>query len=211
MTLPHTESASSLSQPALQARVRSARLEDLAQLSEILASSFYSRAGWLGWLYPLMKLGINEDLRQRLKGHNPHYVCLAAFQQSLPAKLAALSYSDCIAGTLELSQRTALPWQPIKSQYLYISNLAVHPEFRRQGIAYLLLRACDRIAADWGFEDLYLHVMEDNLGARHLYHKAGFRLVRPAETVLPWHRHYPQRLLMHRPLADAAETAAGGV
>lgn len=180
-------------------RVRAARLEDLAQLTEVLASSFYASTGWLGWLYPVLKLGISEDLRQRLRSHNPHYVCLAAIRQILPPRMAALTYSDCVTGTVELSQRQAFPWQPMKPKHLYLSNLAVHPEFRRQGVAQQLLKTSERVALDWGFQDLYLHVMEDNLPARHLYHKAGFCLMPTPEISLPWWRP-SRRLLMHKPL-----------
>ncbi|HEY9878005.1 MAG TPA: GNAT family N-acetyltransferase [Leptolyngbyaceae cyanobacterium] len=190
-----------MSSQDLQMRVRAARLEDLAQLTEVLASSFYVSTGWLGWLYPVLKLGISEDLRQRLRSHSPHYVCLAAIRQILPPRMAALAYSDCVTGTIELSQRQALPWQPMKAQHLYLSNLAVHPQFRRQGVAQQLLKTCERVALDWGFQDLYLHVMEDNLQARHLYHKAGFHLVPTAEIPLPWRRS-PRRLLMHKPLTS---------
>ncbi|HEY9734689.1 MAG TPA: GNAT family N-acetyltransferase [Trichocoleus sp.] len=181
-------------------------MDDLAQLSEVLASSFYTRTGITGWLYPLLKLGISEDLRQRLRSQPPHYVCLAAIEQNLPAALAAKVYTDCVAGTIELSQRQGLPWQPIKTRYLYLSNLAVHADFRRRGVALQLLKACERVALDWGFSDLYLHVMEDNLQARPLYCKAGYRLVQVNE--LPWLRYAPRRLLMHKPLAKPADSAA---
>jgi ribosomal protein S18 acetylase RimI-like enzyme len=199
MTLPNTE-FSSLPESPLQMRVRSARLDDLPQLTEILTSSFYDRSGWLGWLYPLFKLGISEDLRQRLRSQNAHYVCLAAIRQILPPTMAARTYCDCVVGTVELSQRYALPWQPIKPHHLYISNLAVHAEFRRQGVALLLLETCERVALDWGFEDLYLHVMEDNLQARQLYRKAGFEQVQSKQVDLAWLRLSPRRLLMHKPL-----------
>ncbi|MBD2259224.1 GNAT family N-acetyltransferase [Pseudanabaena sp. FACHB-2040] len=199
MTSSNAES-SSLPESSLQMRVRSARLEDLPQLTEILTSSFYVRTGWMGWLYPLLKLGISEDLRQRLRSQNPHYACLAVIRQILPVQMATHTYCDCVTGTIELSQRYALPWQPIKPQHLYISNLAVHSEFRRQGVAQLLLKTCESIALEWGFDDLYLHVMEDNLQARQLYRKAGFHLVQSKSSGLPWLRPYPRRLLMHKPL-----------
>jgi hypothetical protein len=48
-------------QPALP-MIRAARPEDLPQLTDLLTSSFYQRSGWISWIYPLVKLGIQEDL-----------------------------------------------------------------------------------------------------------------------------------------------------
>lgn len=189
-----------------QTRIRSARLEDVQQLTELLACSFCATTGWASWWYPLLKLGILEDLKQRLRSRNPHYVCLTAIWQRLPPQIAITGHYDCVTGTVELSRRLSFPWQPIKSQHIYLANLAVHPDYRRQGIAQQLIKACETITLDWGFHDLYLHVMEDNKEARHLYHKAGFRLFRAENTSLTWLGLSPRRLLMHKPLGASRNT-----
>jgi ribosomal protein S18 acetylase RimI-like enzyme len=58
--------------------------------------------------------------------------------------------------------------------YLYLSNLAVCPQFRRQGVASHLLALCEQMARQWYFSQLYLHVLEENPEAKYLYFKGGY-------------------------------------
>ena len=57
-----------------------------------------------------------------------------------------------------------------------LSNLAIAPAFRRQGVALQLCRAAERVAKDdWGYEELYLKVERDNVSAIKLYQdKLGY-------------------------------------
>ena len=144
------------------------------------------------WVYPLLKAGIHEDLRSRLLTRGPHYACLAAVRTDAPSRItpaevgrsphAALGFvnqrDEVILGTVEVALKTPPLLQPWLSKYIYISNLAVKADCRRRGVAQRLLQTCERVALDWGFTDLYLHVLENNHTARRLYWKAGYRLQR---------------------------------
>jgi ribosomal protein S18 acetylase RimI-like enzyme len=157
--------------------VRSASLQDAPTLADILTVGFYSQTGVWGLIYPLVRLGIYEDLRQRLRGHTPYYVCLAATLRTHYRSGGVGKWGpEQIAGTVEMSQRTPSPWESRGGPYLYVSNLAVKPTFRRCGVASQLLLACDRVAWRWGFTDIYLHVLEENQSARALYEKIGYQL-----------------------------------
>lgn len=160
--------------------IRTATSDDLNDLADILAGSFHSRTGWNRWLYPLLRLGIYEDLKHRFRSGNDRYVCLVASYdipcQNDPPHAA-------IAGTVEMNLKTAFPWSISNFQYPYISNLAVRAQSRRQGIARQLLLTCERVAQEWGYTTLYLHVLEDNDRARPLYDRLGYRLYR-TETSL---------------------------
>lgn len=158
--------------------IRAVQLRDTHTLAEILADSFHSRQGWAGWLYPIFRLGIYEDLRNRLRACPPNYVCLVAGTVPQRLSLDAQTGKSCdyLIGTVEMAVRTSCPWFQRKSPYLYVSNLAVRPECRRQGVAGQLLEACERIAIHWSFQDLYLHVLEDNHQARNLYSNHGYRV-----------------------------------
>jgi ribosomal-protein-alanine N-acetyltransferase len=59
----------------------------------------------------------------------------------------------------------------------HISNIAVHPEFRRQGIGSLLLTAMIEGAAKLGADYMTLEVRVSNRGAQLLYEKYGFKAV----------------------------------
>ncbi len=183
--------------------IREAHIGDVAQLTELLANSFYHRTGWLYWVYPLIKLGIQEDLRQRLRGEKANYVCLTALTSiagSANSGEAKTLKPPQLAGTVELSQRQSWPWQGLSPSYAYVSNLAVAVGFRQQGIAGRLLATCETLALGWNLHDLYLHVMEDNLAALRLYRRAGFQLSQTEETTATWLGLQPRRLLMHKSL-----------
>ena len=56
----------------------------------------------------------------------------------------------------------------------HISTLAVHPEYRRRGIAQQLLAKVLLVCAQTGAAQVYLEVRANNHAAQRLYHKFGF-------------------------------------
>lgn len=180
--------------------VRAAQAQDLSTLAEVLADSFHSRTGLMGWVYPMLRLGIYEDLRNRLRSASPHYVCLVA----VAGVGAIANSSEKLVGTVEIALRSPPSWQLRSSQYPYISNLAVSQSCRRQGVAKQLLLACERTAIEWGFSDIYLHVLENNHQARQLYLKAGYQLHQAEPNYTGWLFGHPRRLFLHKRLTSAA-------
>ncbi|NJL01140.1 MAG: GNAT family N-acetyltransferase [Spirulinaceae cyanobacterium RM2_2_10] len=185
--------------------VRTARPRDLGSLAEILAQSFHPPEGWLLFAHPFLKLGIHEDLRLRLRSRSPHYCCFTAI--ALPAPDTPTKTTEIITGTVELALRSPHPQQQ-RRQSPYISNLAVSQAYRRQGVARRLLAQCEPVALDWGYQDIYLHVLETNHEARRLYQSCGYCL-----EATEWHwaaqlLHQPRRLLLHKRLTDNSSPAA---
>jgi len=184
-------------------QIRAAQLEDVSSIAEILADSFHSKEGVLGWAYPLLRLGIYEDVRNRLRTYCGQHICLVAVNGTAktndPGKL--YSSGENIAGTLEIAVRpTTLPWGSNYLRYPYLSNLAVRPSDRRQGIGVQLLLSCEQVVRDWGFHDIYLHVLENNYQARQLYFKLGYRLHQIDNS---WSNRIfgrPQQILLHKHL-----------
>ncbi|WP_072016061.1 GNAT family N-acetyltransferase [Leptolyngbya sp. KIOST-1] len=181
-----------------QPLIRPARLQDIDRLTEVLTSSFYDCSGWRYWVYPFIRLGIQEDLRQRLKTQSPRYACLMA----IAATAAAPLDDTAIAGTVEASLRQPWPWQG--DRHVYISNLAVEADFRRQGVASALLQSCEQLAQQWRVYDLHLHVMEDNVAAQALYHKAGFSLFQTEDSPASWVGLQARRLLLRKTIPPLA-------
>ncbi len=184
--------------------IRVAQLTDLTGLTDILADSFHSQAGLKHWLYPLLRLGIYEDLRNRLRSATPDYVCLVAVHTTSRAQSSDSNSGDDLMGTVEMALRHPHLFQFTQAKYLYLSNLAVRAECRRQGVAYHLLTACESIALSWGFQDIYLHVLEDNYQARRLYLKTGYKLQKADPSWSAWLLRQPRRLLLHKPLAPTS-------
>ncbi len=62
-----------------------------------------------------------------------------------------------------------------KGQSVYlIANVAVHPDFRRRGIARILTQQAIQHARDRKAGQLWLNVRDDNPGAANLYQELGF-------------------------------------
>lgn len=181
-------------------QIRAAQPGDLTGLAEILANSFHSRDGILGWAYPLLRLGIYEDLRNRLRSTSPHHICLVAFDPTARTATQSCPYDagDELAGTVEMALRSTEPWASNRSRHLYLSNLAVRPTYRRRGVAGQLLLNCERVALSWGFQDLYLHVLENNHQARQLYFKLGYRLHRVDSSWRALLLGQPRQLFLHK-------------
>ncbi|MEM7727500.1 MAG: GNAT family N-acetyltransferase [Cyanobacteria bacterium P01_A01_bin.45] len=150
-------------------QVRPASPSDLRIVAQMIAESFHSQNGWWGIFFPLLRLGIYEDLKHRFASPSPHHICLVAVDTQ--AKTL-----QNIVGTVELNLRFSDPWMLPKKTFPYLSNLAVHPLYRRKGVASSLLKSCEKVSMAWGFEDIYLHVLENNCKARQLYFKSGYRV-----------------------------------
>jgi [ribosomal protein S18]-alanine N-acetyltransferase len=58
----------------------------------------------------------------------------------------------------------------------HITNIAVHPDFRSNGIGSLLLERLINIAVEEGITSLTLEVRKSNLIAQSLYSKYGFEI-----------------------------------
>lgn len=56
----------------------------------------------------------------------------------------------------------------------HITNLAIHPLYRRQGVARNLLYCLTKIAREKGVKHLTLEVRRSNIPAQDLYQKMGF-------------------------------------
>lgn len=184
--------------------VRAAQTKDLRAMAEILTDSFHPPQGTIGWLNPLLKLGIYEDLRSRLHAKSSQYLCLVA---SIPSGDRSDRQED-IVGTVEVSVRSHFSWSiaNLNLTYPYVSNLAVKDSYRRQGIARKLLLSCERTASEWGFKQISLHVLENNDRARQLYFSSGYQLQQVEYTLGEWLFNRSRRLLLNKEISRTHQT-----
>jgi GNAT superfamily N-acetyltransferase len=193
-------------------QVRAATSVDLQGISQIIADSFHSQNGFWGWAFPLLRLGIYEDLRHRLTSPAPHHLCLVAVDavqtnvvQTNVEPKDVNPTTHHLAGTVELGVRFSDSWGQVAKSFPYLSNLAVHPDYRRQGAASDLLAGCEKLAQEWGFQDIYLHVLESNYQARQLYFKHGYRVHKVEGNLNTVVFRRARQILLHKHLTtDAA-------
>ena len=203
-------SESAQANPSSPIRVRGARSEDLPKIVAVLLASFYPKVGATHWFYWLMQFGIREDIKTRLKTHSSQYACLVAVSvEPTAGKASTVEVSSkrsraiaagTVVGTIEISQRPCETWQFFPPKKAYLSNLAIDCAHRRQGAARQLLHSCESVALQWGFHDIYLHVMADNQAAQALYARAGYQPCEVSNPILASLGIRPERLLFSKHL-----------
>lgn len=171
-------------------QIRMATPADLVSVAQIIAESFHSQKGMWGWAFPLLRLGIYEDLRHRMVSPASRHVCLVALDYTTGA--------NNLVGTVELGVRYSDSWSQVGLGFPYLSNLAVHPNYRRHGVASELLNSCEKISQEWGFKDLYLHVLENNHQARQLYFKLGYRVHKVESNWNTFFFRRSSQMLLHK-------------
>ena len=177
-------------------RIRSAQRQDLSKIVAVLLASFYPTAQATQWLYWLMRVGIQEDIKTRMKPPANQYACLVALRL---ATHSAQATGD-IVGTAGISQRPCETWKLIPANLSYLSNLAIAPHYRRQGAASQLLQTAESIALSWGFHRTYLHVMANNAAAQALYLQAGYEPCEVSNPNLSGLGNRPQRIKLSKQL-----------
>jgi len=73
-----------------------------------------------------------------------------------------------------MGNASLVPFRHQKERIYLIANIAVHPDFRRRGIARALTERTMRHAREKKVNNIWLHVREDNPGAIDLYTRLGF-------------------------------------
>lgn len=159
-------------------------VEELRAVAHVQASSFHIEAGVFDELFfKLFKAEVLSNLLHKAK-HSPsdRYACLLAEpaigmdegessdDESAPMTVGAVNLAAS-------DDNEVLRHLHDADEYLYVSGMAVDMNFRRKNVATLLLRACDLLAMQWGFEYLVLHAYEDDMAARTLYARGGYRVI----------------------------------
>jgi ribosomal protein S18 acetylase RimI-like enzyme len=162
----------------------------------------------MAYARPFLQLSIYEDLRNRIRSKGQNYLCLVAFlvRDTQPTQGLSAIGEQNLVGTVEISVRSRNgtdvisfhSWQLDSFEYVYLCNLAVDENYRRLGVAQKLLYSCERQVLEWGFCDLYLHVLENNYTARRLYYRAGYRLQEVQWTWGSLLLGQPRKLFLHK-------------
>jgi GNAT superfamily N-acetyltransferase len=95
--------------------------------------------------------------------------------------LLARTVNGRLAGTLGLA--TKKPWAIDVAYFtavqkpLYLTGMAVHPEFQSKGVGRLMLEETEGVARAWPADAIRLDAFDADAGAGSFYSKCGFREV----------------------------------
>lgn len=159
-------------------------VEELRAVAQVQASSFHLQTAVFDELFfKIFKAEILAALQYKAK-HSPsdRYACLLAEPAVVmdEGDESGDEPPSTIVGAVNLAasvDNDVLRHLHSASEYLYVSGMAVDPNFRRKNVATLLLRACELLAMKWGFDYLVLHAYEDDAAARTLYARGGYRVI----------------------------------
>ena len=79
------------------------------------------------------------------------------------------------AGLIWLCNRE--PFWRFENQHVWIYNIHILPQFRKQGLAKKLMLKAEDWCCEQGLNTLALHVIDNNLPARRLYELLDYKLV----------------------------------
>ena len=110
--------------------------------------------------------------QMRSAANNPNYLRLAGMAaegSAVPVTGYVWDEEGGIVGNL-----TLIPYYNLSRRYFLVANVAVHPDYRRRGIASSLTLKAIEHARQRGAQAVWLHVRDENDGAIRLYRSLGF-------------------------------------
>jgi [ribosomal protein S18]-alanine N-acetyltransferase len=95
-------------------------------------------------------------------------------RETLASEIAGKEWSRTVVATLDDAPRGFMIYWMVLNE-MHLLNLAVHPDYRRTGIATQLLTHLTEVARVEKILDVFLEVRVSNRGAQFLYRKFGFK------------------------------------
>jgi len=138
-------------------------LRDLPAVADLIETCFSSTMDNEGRRYV-------QDMRRAGKDNSfIKWANRAIETTSLPLSGYVWEESGKVVGNASL-----VPFKHNKQRIYLIANVAVHPDFRRRGIARALTQRALQHAREKDVKNIWLHVRDDNPGAIELYAQLGF-------------------------------------
>ncbi|KDP23674.1 hypothetical protein JCGZ_23507 [Jatropha curcas] len=160
---------------------------EMKEVAQIQAEAFHKPFAIFDDLFfQFFKAEVLSGLLYKLRNSPPdRYACLVAE----PAAGSSNSQGNKLVGVVDVTasrDEDVLQHLSGAEEYLYVSGIAVPKTLRRQKIGSVLLKACDSLSNIWGFKYLVLRAYEDDMGARRLYAKSGYRVVSSDPPWMTW-------------------------
>ncbi|PKU60846.1 uncharacterized protein LOC110113190 isoform X2 [Dendrobium catenatum] len=154
--------------------------DEMRKVADVQAEAFHVPVSFFNDVFfEFFKAEVLSALMYRIRNSpSDRYACLVA--ESIRAPVLLPETVEGIAGVVDCtvqSDEDVLRHLQGAEEYLYVSGIAVRSKFRRQKVGTVLLKACDALSQLWGHDYIALRAYEDDLAAKKLYSKAGFKIV----------------------------------
>ncbi|KAK4526424.1 hypothetical protein GAYE_SCF24G4339 [Galdieria yellowstonensis] len=166
--------------------LRQAKPEELVSVAEIRRIAFTPEETFSTHLTEEKRQqDIYYAILERLK--RPGTCCLVVVKKTttdiepelFEDKIRNTSEEEIVLGTCDVSIHDAESGLRVRTsnfkRVIYVSSMAVRPEYRRKGVAKKLLNGVLDIARLENIDDVFLHVDETNAPAVRLYYAFGFQ------------------------------------
>ncbi len=171
-------------------QIQKCQYADLNPVSDIIMDSFYdNKTTWRR----LLKLSELNRLQQ-----NFPYVDTDLHQMFVAVETRKDEITPTkprtIVGFVDIDARPCRP--EIRLPRPYLSDLAVHPGYRRRGIAKALVEACEDFCRNIPRQELYIRVEESNQAAMDMYmeklqyRSQGIEVTREKNRVMTLHKSF---------------------
>lgn len=146
--------------------IRRAKYGELGKVADLVVHSFYPEKSAL--VRPYLYLSELQRLQSNFPYSDAHHHFFIAYDREQPTVVVGFVDVDGRPSTLQNA-----PPRP------YLSDLAVQPNYRRQGIAKALIQQCETIVSNdvMKHNQLYLRVERDNHAAIHMYQSLGYQSI----------------------------------
>lgn len=147
-------------------RIRKCKYGDLKAVSEIIFASFYNEQMRKSPFSSFLELKELDRLQSNFPYNSEKHNMFVAIETSTEDKK--------IIGFVDIDARPAT--RRIDPPRPYMSDLAVHPDYRRQGIALNLIETCETIAREkLSANEMYIRVERENYVAVQMYEKIDYK------------------------------------
>jgi ribosomal protein S18 acetylase RimI-like enzyme len=163
--------------------IRDARQSDLSQVAEILMLSFTAE------LYdPIRRVFEMCALQATFPSPGDQHIFLVACESSGPfSQNNSINGEEMIIGFIKVDAREVTKmhktliesfpqFKDVIPKTPYATDLAIHPEYRRRGVAKEIMREVELRVKNWTVESLFIGVEADNIQALDLYRDMGYEI-----------------------------------
>lgn len=130
---------------------------DLGVVSDIIMNSFYTGENARSPWRQMFRLGELNRLQQNFPYNDDKHFMLVAIYR----------YTEQIIAFVDIDARP--PRRQEDPPRPYLSDLAVDPRWRRNGIARSLIQNCERLAQQMGTNEIFIRVEQNNTPAISMY------------------------------------------